>query len=82
MFVKGMGEEPDHRGWKSLPLHLQTQLVSSDSPKSSTVQLSVSVCWGNCPVSAKSKHVTVLVLHQGFIVILGLTSYVLTCYLY
>lgn len=36
-------------------LHLQTQLVPSDSPKSSTVQLGVCVCWGNWPVSAKSK---------------------------
>lgn len=31
-------------------------------------------------MSAEGKHVTVLVLHQDFIVILGLTSYVLIPY--
>lgn len=32
------------------------------------------------PMSAKDKHVTVLILQQDFTVILGLTSYVLTDY--
>lgn len=46
-----------------------------------TIQHGGWVCWANWPVSAKDKHVTVLVLHQDFTVILGLTSsYVLTHY--
>lgn len=57
--MKGTGDEPDRQGWKSLSLPLQAQLVPSDSPRSSTVQLGVCVlgelavvCRGqacNCP---------------------------------
>lgn len=47
-----------------------------------TIQHGGWVCWASWRVFAKDKHVTVLVLHQDFTVILELTSsYVLTHYL-
>lgn len=72
-------EEPDHQGWKSLPLHHQTQLVPSDSPKSSTVQLSA--CAGGT-AQCLQRVSTYLSWFCIRTLILRFTSYVLTCYPY